>query len=219
MRYQIFGERTGLKVSELALGTGMFGQTWGYGATPEDAKRIIEGFADAGGNFIDTADNYQHGVSETLIGDFLASNRDDFVIASKFTRGASDDPALARLGNNRKNMVQSVEASLKRLKTDRIDLYFAHMDDFVTPMEEIARGLDDLVRAGKICLWRPVQLSRVARGHCRRHGRPPWLDARLRNPDRIQSPAAHTRSGSAAHGRRLRHGRDGLTLAHGGWNY
>src|SRR6202165_3661871 len=150
MRYQIFGERTGLKVSELALGTGMFGQTWGYGATPEDAKRIIEGFADAGGNFIDTADNYQHGVSETLIGDFLASNRDDFVIASKFTRGASDKPALARLGNSRKNMVQSVEASLKRLKTDRIDLYFAHMDDFVTPMEEIARGLDDLVRAGKI---------------------------------------------------------------------
>ena len=143
MRYQIFGERTGLKVSELALGTGMFGQTWGYGATPEDAKRIMEGFADAGGNFIDTADNYQHGVSETLIGDFLASNRDDFVIASKFTRGASDKPALARLGNSRKNMVQSVEASLKRLKTDRIDLYFAHMDDFVTPMEEIARGLDE----------------------------------------------------------------------------
>src|ERR1700694_420357 len=150
MRYQIFGERTGLKVSELALCTGMFGQTWGYGATHEDAKRVIEGFADAGGNFIDTADNYQHGVSETLIGDFLASNRDDFVIASKFTRGASDKPALARLGNSRKNMVQSVEASLKRLKTDRIDLYFAHMDDFVTPMEEIARGLDDLVRAGKI---------------------------------------------------------------------
>src|ERR1700693_4648962 len=150
MRYKIFGERTGLKVSELALGTGMFGQTWGYGATPEEAKRIIEGFADAGGNFIDTADNYQHGVSETTIGDVIASNRDDFVIASKFTRGASDHLALAHLGNNRKNMVQSVEASLKRLKTDRIDLYFAHMDDFVTPMEEIARGLDDLVRAGKI---------------------------------------------------------------------
>ena len=150
MRYKIFGERTGLKVSELALGTGMFGQTWGYGATPEEAKRIIEGFADAGGNFIDVADNYQHGVSETTIGEVIASNRDDFVIASKFTRGASGNPAVARLGNNRKNMVQSVEASLKRLKTDRIDLYFAHMDDFVTPMEEIARGLDDLVRAGKV---------------------------------------------------------------------
>src|ERR1700674_5682819 len=150
MRYRIFGERTGLKVSELALGTGMFGQTWGYGAPPEDVKRIIAAYADAGGNFIDTADNYQHGVSETTIGDVIASNRDDFVIASKFTRGASDHLALAHLGNNRKNMVQSVEASLKRLKTDRIDLYFAHMDDFVTPMDEIARGLDDLVRAGKI---------------------------------------------------------------------
>jgi aryl-alcohol dehydrogenase-like predicted oxidoreductase len=150
MRYKIFGERTGLKVSELALGTGMFGQTWGYGATPDEAKRIIEGFADAGGNFIDTADNYQHGVAETLVGDVIASDRDNFVIASKFARGASDKPALAHLGNNRKNMVQSVEASLGRLKTDRIDLYFAHMDDFVTPMEEIVRGLDDLVRAGKV---------------------------------------------------------------------
>src|ERR1700726_4489931 len=150
MRYKIFSERTGLKVSELALGTGMFGQAWGYGATPEEVSRIIAGFADAGGNFIDTADNYQHGVSETLVGEAIAGNRDDFVIATKFTPGASSNPALARLGNNRKNMVQSVEASLKRLKTDRIDLYFAHMDDFVTPMDEIARGLGDLVRAGKI---------------------------------------------------------------------
>src|SRR6202171_4035028 len=150
MRYKIFSERTGLKVSELALGTGMFGQAWGYGATPEEVSRIIAGFADAGGNFIDIADNYQHGVSETLVGEAIVANRDDFVIATKFTRGASAKPALARLGNNRKNMVQSVEASLKRLKTARIDLYFAHMDDFVTPMEEIARGLDDLVRSGKI---------------------------------------------------------------------
>src|SRR6202163_4253934 len=150
MRYKIFSERTGLKVSELALGTGMFGQAWGYGAIPEEVSRIIAGFADAGGNFIDIADNYQHGVSETLVGEAIAANRDDFVIATKFTRGASAKPALTRLGNNRKNMVQSVEASLKRLKTDRIDLYFAHMDDFVTPMEEIARGLDDLVRAGKV---------------------------------------------------------------------
>src|ERR1700719_973916 len=150
MRYKIFGERTGLKVSELALGTGMFDQPGDYGATPEDTKRIIDGFANAGGNFIDTADNYKHGIAEILIGDVVAANRDDFIIATKFTRGASGDPALTRLGNNRKNMVQSVEASLKRLKTDRIDLYFAHMDDYVTPMEEIARGLDDLVRAGKI---------------------------------------------------------------------
>lgn len=150
MRYKIFGKRTGLKVSELVLGAGMFGQTSGYGTPPEEVRRIITGFADAGGNFIDTADNYEHGVSELLIGDVIAANRDDFVIATKFARGASGAPAVARLGDNRKNMVQSVEASLKRLKTDHIDLYFAHMDDFVTPMEEIARGLDDLARAGKI---------------------------------------------------------------------
>src|ERR1700687_2765588 len=103
MRYKIFGERTGLKVSELALGTRMFGQTWGYGATPEEAKGIIEGFADAGGNFIDIADNYQHGVSETTISEAIAANRDDFIIATKFTRGAAAKPAIARLGNNRKN--------------------------------------------------------------------------------------------------------------------
>jgi aryl-alcohol dehydrogenase-like predicted oxidoreductase len=128
----------------------MFGQASGYGATPEEVRRIIAGFASAGRNFIDTADNDQHGVSETLVGEAIAANRDEFVIATKFTRGASARPALTLLGNNRKNMVQSVEASLKRLKTDRIDLNVVHMDDFVTPMEEIARGLDDLVRAGKI---------------------------------------------------------------------
>jgi aryl-alcohol dehydrogenase-like predicted oxidoreductase len=91
-----FGERTDLKVSELALGTGMFGQTSGYGATLEDAKRIIERFADAGGSFIDTTDNYQHGVSETVTGDAIALNRDDFVIASNFTRSASANRALAK---------------------------------------------------------------------------------------------------------------------------
>ncbi len=150
MRYRIFGKKTGLKVSELVLGAGMFGRTSGYGAAPDEVRRIITGFSDAGGNFIDTADNYEHGESERLIGDVIATHRDDFVIATKFGRGASGEPALARLGDNRKNMVRSVEASLKRLKTDYIDLYFAHMDDFATPMEEIARGLDDLARAGKI---------------------------------------------------------------------
>jgi aryl-alcohol dehydrogenase-like predicted oxidoreductase len=150
MRYRIFGQRTGLKVSELALGTGMFGTAFGYGASPAQARDILQGFEEAGGNFIDTADNYQLGESEALIGEFIASRRDDFILASKYSRGASRNPSLAALGNNRKAMVQSVEASLRRLKTDRIDLYFVHMDDGVTPMEELARGLDDLARAGKI---------------------------------------------------------------------
>jgi aryl-alcohol dehydrogenase-like predicted oxidoreductase len=150
MRYRIFGQRTGLKVSELALGTGMFGTAFGYGASPDEVRRMLQGYAEAGGNFIDTADNYQLGESELLIGEFISHHRDDFIIASKYSRGASLKPALATLGNNRKAMVQSVEASLRRLQTDRIDLYFVHMDDGVTPMEEIARGLEDLVRAGKI---------------------------------------------------------------------
>jgi len=150
MRYRIFGRRTGLRVSEIALGGGMFGTAFGYGAAPDEVHRMLDAYAEAGGNFIDTADNYQLGESETLIGEFVASRRDEFVIASKYSRGASHQPALATLGNNRKAMVQSVEESLKRLKTDRIDLYFVHMDDGVTPIDEVVRGLDDLVRAGKI---------------------------------------------------------------------
>jgi aryl-alcohol dehydrogenase-like predicted oxidoreductase len=150
MRYKILGRKTGLRVSEVALGTGMFGRVWGYGAEPAEVRGILEGFAEAGGNFIDTADNYQWGDAERQVGEFLAGRRDDFVVASKFSRGAAAAPALAGLGTSRKAMVQAVEASLRRLKTDRIDLYFAHMDDGLTPMEELARGFDDLVRAGKI---------------------------------------------------------------------
>jgi aryl-alcohol dehydrogenase-like predicted oxidoreductase len=100
----------------------MFGKTWGYGAEPDEVRSILQDYVAAGGNFIDTADNYQHGESERLIGEFVAPNRNDFVIASKFSRGAVANAALAALGANRKAMVQSVEDSLKRLKTDRIDL-------------------------------------------------------------------------------------------------
>ncbi|MDB5297164.1 MAG: aldo/keto reductase [Phycisphaerales bacterium] len=150
MRYRLLGRRTGLRVSELALGTGMLGRAWGYGADPDEARRILQGYAEAGGNFIDTADNYQFGESERLVGAFAGPDRDGFVIASKFGRGAGPSPALAAVGDSRKAMVQAVEASLRRLGTDRIDLYFAHMHDGVTPAAEVARGLDDLVRAGKV---------------------------------------------------------------------
>lgn len=169
MRYKIFGERTGLKVSELALGTGLLGQVWGYGASPEDVQSILTGYVEAGGNFIDTADNYQHGQAEVAIGEFIAADRDDFVIASKYSRGAGTS-AVANLGASRKVMVQAVEDSLRRLKTDRIDLYFVHMDDQVTPVEEIVRGLDELVRAGKILYggfsnypaWRIARAATIA---------------------------------------------------------
>ncbi len=150
MRYKIFGQRTGLKVSEYALGTGLLGKRFGYGTEPEEARGILEAYVGAGGNLIDTSDNYQWGDSEKLIGEFTVANRKDLIIASKYSRSLGPNPSLGALGNHRKAMVQAVEDSLKRLKTDRIDLYFAHLDDSVTPIEEVARGFDDLARAGKI---------------------------------------------------------------------
>jgi len=150
MKYKTFGTNTGLYVSELILGGAGFGATTGYGASKAEAMSILESYADAGGNFIDTSDAYQYGESEKVIGEFIAANRNDFVISSKFTRSASATPAISALGNNRKAMIQSLEQSLKRLKTDRIDIYIAHFDDGVTPVEELVRGFDDLVSAGKI---------------------------------------------------------------------
>ncbi|WP_406223949.1 aldo/keto reductase [Streptomyces canus] len=150
MRYTTFGRRTGLRVSEYALGTGNFGTGWGAGAEPDEARRMFDRFAEAGGTFLDTADGYQFGESEELVGKFVAADRDHFVLASKFTNGAGPQPGISRTGNSRKNMVASLEASLKRLGTDYLDLYWVHFPDDLTPMEEILRGLDDLVSSGKI---------------------------------------------------------------------
>lgn len=150
MRYKIFGRRAGLRVSELALGAANFGTRWGYGAARGDAKKIFDAYVEAGGNFIDTADSYQFGESEELVGEFIAADRDYFVVATKYTLGTTATDGIARTGNSRKNMIRSVEASLKRLNTDRIDLYWAHFADGMTPIEEIIRAFDDLVRAGKI---------------------------------------------------------------------
>lgn len=150
MQYTTFGRRTGLRVSELALGTGNFGTGWGYGSERDEAKAVFDGYVAAGGNFIDTADNYQVGQSEQMLGDFIAADRDHFVLATKYTMGVAPNAGPSRTGNSRKNMIQSVEASLKRLKTDRIDLFWTHFTDEVTPLEEIMRGFDDLVRQGKI---------------------------------------------------------------------
>ena len=150
MRHKIFGRRTGLRVAELALGAGNFGTRWGHGAVRAEAQKVFDSYVEAGGNFIDTADSYQFGESEELAGEFIAADRDYFVLATKYTLGTTATDGISRTGNNRKNMVRSVEGSLKRLKTDRIDLYWAHFADSATPMEEILRGFDDLVRAGKI---------------------------------------------------------------------
>lgn len=149
MKYLPFG-RTGLRVSQVALGTGNFGTGWGYGADPEAATAVFNAYAEAGGNFIDSADVYQFGQSEELLGKLLEGRRENFVVATKFTNGAVPNADRLVTGNSRKAMVASVEASLRRLKTDRIDLYWVHHPDGVTPTEELVRGFDDLARAGKI---------------------------------------------------------------------
>jgi aryl-alcohol dehydrogenase-like predicted oxidoreductase len=131
---------------------------------------MFEGYAEAGGNFLDTADAYQSGESETLIGEFVGANRDDFVISTKYSHGAGASPSLGTTGNSRKNMLRSLDKSLRRLKTDYVDLYWVHMPDGVTDIEEIMRGFDDLVRSGKILYaglsnfpaWRVASASTLA---------------------------------------------------------
>jgi aryl-alcohol dehydrogenase-like predicted oxidoreductase len=148
MRYKLLG-RSGLRVSELCLGTMTFGETWGWGASREECRALFDTFVAAGGNFIDTANNYTDGTSEQYVGELIAPDRERFVVATKYSLSArKDDPNAG--GNHRKNMVQAVEASLRRLQTDYIDLYWLHMWDFTTPVEEVMRGLDDLTRSGKV---------------------------------------------------------------------
>lgn len=148
MKYQLLG-KSGLRVSELCLGAMTFGEEWGWGASKEECHKIFNEYVDAGGNFIDTANKYTEGTSEKYIGEFISSDRDRFVLATKYTSNTRrGDPNAG--GNHRKNMIQSLEASLKRLNTDYIDLYWVHAWDALTPIEEMMRALDDMVRSGKI---------------------------------------------------------------------
>lgn len=148
VKYQLLG-KSGLRVSELCLGAMTFGEEWGWGASKEECHKIFNAYVDAGGNFIDTANKYTEGTSEKYIGEFIASDRDRFVLATKYTSNTRrGDPNAG--GNHRKNMIQSLEASLKRLNTDYIDLYWVHAWDPLTPIEEMMRALDDMVRTGKI---------------------------------------------------------------------
>jgi aryl-alcohol dehydrogenase-like predicted oxidoreductase len=148
LRYKLLG-RSGLRVSELCLGTMTFGEDWGWGSSMQESRRVFDAYANAGGNFIDTAINYTNGTSEKYLGEMLSSDRDHFVVATKFTLSTRpDDPNSS--GNHRKNMMRSVEESLKRLRTDRIDLYWLHAWDFTTGIDEVMRAFDDLVSQGKI---------------------------------------------------------------------
>jgi aryl-alcohol dehydrogenase-like predicted oxidoreductase len=150
MRYKVFGQHSGLRVAELFLGAGMFGTGWGHGAEREESRRMFDGYLQAGGNVLDTSDSYQFGESEALLGEFIGPVRDDLIVATKYTQSADPKGSLSVTGNSRKAMVRSLEQSLKRLGTDRVDLYWVHLPDGMTPIDEIVRGLDDLVRAGKV---------------------------------------------------------------------
>lgn len=143
--------RTGLRVSPLALGAMTFGEEFGWGANESTARQIFDRYVDAGGNFIDTADVYTAGTSETLVGKFTAERklRDRLVIATKYTFGAEPGNPNAG-GNGRKNLYRAIEGSLKRLRMDYIDLFWMHAWDKLTPIEEVMSSLNDLVRAGKV---------------------------------------------------------------------
>jgi aryl-alcohol dehydrogenase-like predicted oxidoreductase len=148
MRYKLFG-RSGLRISELCLGTMTFGEEWGWGASKEESRRMFDAYVNAGGTFIDTANGYTNGTSERYVGEFIAQDRERFVLATKFTFGGKPNNPNGG-GNHRKSMVQALNASLKRLNTDYVDIYWVHAWDQITPLEELMRALDDMVRAGKV---------------------------------------------------------------------
>jgi aryl-alcohol dehydrogenase-like predicted oxidoreductase len=148
VRYRTFG-RSGLRVSELFLGTMTFGEDWGWGAPADECRRLLTAYAEAGGNVIDTANRYTEGASERIIGELLGADRDRFVVATKYTlTNDQTDPNAS--GNHRKSLTRSLEQSLTRLRTDRIDLLWVHIWDPATPIEEMMRALDDAVSAGKV---------------------------------------------------------------------
>lgn len=148
MGIRILG-RSGIRVSRMCLGTMTFGTDWGWGADEDQARSIYTAYREAGGNFVDTANVYTNGTSEEMVGRFVAGERDRIVLASKFTFPTDTTDANSG-GSHRKSLRQSVETSLRRLGTDHLDVLWVHAHDQATPVEEIMRALDDLVRAGKV---------------------------------------------------------------------
>lgn len=166
--YRLLG-RSGMRVSPLALGTMTFGADWGWGADESEARQIFDTYVDQGGNLIDTAVNYTNGASERILGQFLKVKRDRLVVSTKYTMAREPgDPNSG--GNHRINLMRSVETSLRQLDTDRIELLYLHAWDFTTGVEEVMRGLDDLVRSGKVLYlgicntpaWKVAQLQTLA---------------------------------------------------------
>jgi aryl-alcohol dehydrogenase-like predicted oxidoreductase len=149
MRYKILG-KSGLRVSELCLGTMTFGETWGWGASKADSLVMFNQYTDAGGNFIDTSVNYTDGTSEQFIGEFLQGRRDQYVVATKYALTDPKNTNPNTSGNNRKNLLRSVEVSLKNLQVENIDILYLHVWDYMTPVDEVMRGLEALVNSGKV---------------------------------------------------------------------
>ena len=148
LRYHLLG-RSGLRVSELGLGTMTFGTDWGWGADADESRRIFDRYVEVGGNFVDTASNYTGGSSERIVGELIRERRESFVVATKYTLSLDPrDPNAG--GNHRKSLVRALEQSLRRLGTDYVDLLYLHMRDHTTPIEEAVRALDDQVRLGKV---------------------------------------------------------------------
>ena len=149
MRYRLLGN-SGLRVSEAALGTMTFGEAWGWGANKRTSRRILDCYAEAGGNFLDSANLYTDGESETFLGDFLKANRHHFVLGTKYSQGPLEGGDLNLSGNHRKSLEVSLRESLKRLQTDHLDVLWVHAWDGITPTESLMRALDDVVRSGRV---------------------------------------------------------------------
>jgi aryl-alcohol dehydrogenase-like predicted oxidoreductase len=149
MRYSLLG-RSGLRVARIALGTMTFGAGAEWSRSESESRAVFDAYVEGGGNFVDTANMYMGGESEKMLGKFIASDRDRFVVATKYANAVpgAGDPNAA--GMHRKSLTQSLDASLKRLGLEYIDLYTVHWWDFTTPVEEVHRALDDAICAGKI---------------------------------------------------------------------
>jgi aryl-alcohol dehydrogenase-like predicted oxidoreductase len=172
MHYKILG-RTGVRVSEVALGSGTMGTGWGWGADKAESQRLFDLFAQAGGNFIDSASGYQNGLAEQFIGEFIRGERANYVVTTKYTGPASTQMGgnlVAATGNSRKSLLHSLEGTLSRLGSDYVDVLYVHFADHMTPTDEILRGLDDAVRTGKALYvgfsdfpaWRVARAATIA---------------------------------------------------------
>ncbi len=231
MKQRLFG-KSGLRVSELCLGTMTFGTEWSMGADYESSKGVFDCFAEAGGTFIDTANRYHYGTSEKWTGEFINADRDHFVLATKYSLSDRDGDVNFS-GNHRKNLIRSVHDSLSRLDTEYIDLLWLHAWDFTTPVEEVMRGLDDLISSGLVHYigisdtpaWIVSQANTLAefRGWSSFIGLQIELSLIQRTPDRDLLPMARAfemavcawgaLAGGALTGKYLR-GEEGRVVAH-----